>query len=87
MRTKCEQVQKNRTNVVFSLSIDATKVPKSLNINLARKCIMGGSYPNHMISTQYLGKDCVRKILDNNYDDKKQVIELASKVKIAVISF
>ena len=87
IRTKCEQVQQNKTNVIFSLSVDAIKVLKSLNVNLDRKCIIGRSYPNHMISTQYLGKDCARKILDNNCDDNEQVIELASEVKIVVIFF
>ena len=44
---------------------------------------MGGSFPNHIISTQHLGKECIDKILDN----KDEPIDLASEVKIAVISF
>lgn len=87
IRTKCERVSKINIDLIFSISIDAAKVPQSLNINAARKCVMGGSCPNHMISTQHLGKDCIRKILDNASDDKHQAIELASEVKIAVISF
>ena len=89
LRTKCEQVKQKDSVLVFSISIDATKVPRSLNINTTRKCIMGGAYPNHIISTQHLGKDCIRKILDNKdeSDSTKDAIELASEIKIAVISF
>ena len=71
------------------MSIDATKVPRSLNINTSRKCIMGGSYPNQMISTEHLGKEFVKDTLDNKdkTDRTKDAIELASEVKIAVIAF
>ena len=34
--------------ITFSVAIDGTKVPKSLNINAAHKCIMGGVHPNHL---------------------------------------
>ena len=89
IRTKCEQLRQKDLILAYALSIDATKSAKSLNINTTRKCIMGGAFPNHMISTQHLGKDCIRKILDNKYDenDKKDPIELATEIKIAVISF
>ena len=50
---------------------------------------MGGSYPNHMISTEHLGKDCVNQILENKdkIDSTKDAIELASEIKIAVVAF
>ena len=50
---------------------------------------MRGAFPNHMISTQHLGKECMQKILGNKFDedDKKEAIELASEIKIAVVSF
>ena len=89
LRTKCEQVKQKNQVLVLSISIDATKVPRSLNINTTRKCIMGGSYPNHMISTEHLGKDCINKILENKdkTDSNKEAIELASEIKIAVVAF
>ena len=89
LRTKCEQVKQNEKVLVLSILIDATKVPKSLNINTTRKCIMGGAYPNHIISTQHLGKECIRKILDNKdeSDPSKEAIECALEIKIAVVSF
>lgn len=50
---------------------------------------MGGAFPNHIISTQHLGKECIKKILDNKdeTDPTKNAIELASEIKIAVVSF
>ena len=50
---------------------------------------MGGPYPNHMISTEHLGKDCVNQILENKdkIDSTKDAIELASEIKIAVVAF
>ena len=50
---------------------------------------MGGSYPNHMMTTEHLGKDCVNQILENKdkIDSTKDAIELASEIKIAVVAF
>jgi hypothetical protein len=50
---------------------------------------MGGAYPNHMISTEHLGKECIMQILENKdkTDSTKDAIELASEIKIAVVSF
>lgn len=45
---------KSDGRLTFYVAIDATKVPKSLNINAARKYIMGGAFPQHMIATQHL---------------------------------
>ena len=89
IRTKIVQVKQKNKHLVFSISIDATKVPPSLNINTTRKCIMGGSFPNHMISTQNLGRECIKKILDNKdeKDINKNIIDLAKEIKIAVVSF
>ena len=79
----------NTLTLVHSTSIGATKVPKSLNISATRKCIMGGAFLNHMISTQHLGKEYVKKILENKDESSsnKDTIELASEIKIAITSF
>ena len=44
---------------------------------------MGGAFLNHVMFMQYLGKECVKKALDNADD----TIELASEIKIAVVLF
>ena len=79
IRTKCEQVSQKDNILVFSMSIDATKCPKSLNTNTTRKCVMGGDFPNHMMSTQHLGKECMQKFFENKCaeDDNKEAIELS----------
>ena len=76
IRTKCEQVSQKDNVLVFSMSIDATKCPKSLNANTTRKFVMGGAFPNRVTSTQHLGKECMQKILENKCaeDDNKEAI-------------
>ena len=51
--------------------------------------MIGGAYPNHLMSTQDLGKECTRKTLDNKdeLDSIKDTIELVSKIKIVAMSF
>ena len=59
-----ERKSDNDSNeVTFSIAIDATKVPMSLNINTARKCIMVGAFPHHMIATHHLDKNEITKLL------------------------
>ena len=56
IETKCKQLRKKNNIQIISIGIDATKYPKSLNLNMTRKCSIGGAFPNHIILTQYLGK-------------------------------
>ena len=60
----------------FSIGIDGTKVTQSLNINNAQKCIMGGTYQNHMINSINLGKEYVNKIIENK---EKPIVFSGSK--------
>ena len=89
VRKRCEELMKPNIHLVFSLAIDATKVPKSLNINATRKCVMGASHPNHLMFTEHLSKEELQKVLDNKdkEDPKKDMLELASEVKIGTICF
>ena len=50
-----------------------------MNTNNAHKCTIGGTYPDHIINTVNLGKECVNKILEN----KEKPIALAQEVKMA----
>ena len=46
----------NNESIVFSTAIDGTKVHHNLSVSSAYKCTMGGTYPNHMMSTVNPGK-------------------------------
>ena len=89
IETKCKQLRKKNNIQIISIGIDATKYPKSLNLNMTRKCSIGGVFPNHIILTQYLGKQCMQIILNNKYGKtiKQEKIELALEVKNSVILF
>ena len=67
--------------LAFSLSVDGTKYPKSININTAYKCIMGQAHPNHLINTANLSKREINTILNTKYGD------LALEIKIVTICF
>ena len=41
----------------FSVSIDASKVSKTLALSTAPKAIVGGFHPNHAVSIEGLDKD------------------------------
>ena len=54
-----------------------------------RKCLIEGAFLNHIACAQHLGKECMKKALDDR-DKKnkaKEATELASEIKIAVIAF
>ena len=71
----------NNESIIFSIAIDGTKVPQNLSVSSTHKCMMGGTYPNHMMNTVNLGKECIFKILEN----KKEKIDLAQEVKVATM--
>ena len=73
--------------LTFSVAMDGSKVPNSININTAHKCIMGGVYPYHLIYTTHLSKEEIMKILYNKPDKGNREMELASEVKVATICF
>lgn len=79
---------KEKKGMTFSVAIDATKVPASLNINTARKCIMGGAFPQHVIAAQNLGKEEINVVLKNDKDkNNNRPIAHAQEVKIACTCF
>ena len=69
-----------KTNVlVFSIAVDATKVPRSLIIYTSRKFIIGGDFLHHATPTHHLGNQYMQRILENKHTeaDRKEAIELA----------
>ncbi len=50
----------------FSLAIDATKVAPVIDVSTSHKAIMGGAFPNHMISTIDLDRNEIKAILDQS---------------------
>lgn len=66
--------------VVFSLAIDATKVPECFQISAAHGYIFGGSYLRHMIEIPATD-DEVKKILND------ESIPKAEEIKACVVSF
>ena len=88
IKTMIEAIMtESNERITFSVAIDSTKVPKSLNINTAHKCIMGRVYPNHLIYTTHLNKDEIIKILNNVKENESHPIDLVSEVKVAIICF
>jgi hypothetical protein len=45
--------------VIFSLSYDATKTPKVLNLSSTHNAILGGAYPDHYIPIDNMDGDTV----------------------------
>jgi hypothetical protein len=54
--------------VTFGISIDATKVAKSLEVSSGFQAITGGNYPKHFIDIKGMIKDQVMMILDGKDD-------------------
>jgi len=71
--------------VTFSLAIDATKVAKVCEISSAYQALVGGGYPNHNVNIAGMDSDDVKSIL--NGTSKSTKIDLATEVKVAVMSF
>ena len=67
-------------NVVFSVSIEVTRVTKYLQLSNSYKSVMGGAHPNHFLSLEGKTKVEVLSIIEND----KMVME--EDIKIAVIS-
>ena len=64
-------------SITFSIAIDATKVPRSMNISTAHKCMMGRCYPNHLIDARNLSKEEIDVIVNEKHED------LAAEIKVA----
>ena len=88
IKTMIESIMtESKETITFSIAIDGTKVPKSLNINTAHECIMGCVYPNHPTCTTHLNKEEINKILNNKEEKELKQIDLASEVKVATTCF
>ena len=72
--------------VTFGISIDATKVDKSLELSFGFQAIIGGEYPKHFIDIKGMSKHQVTKILDGK-DDVMYKIAQASEIKVALLTF
>ena len=72
--------------VSFGISIDATKVSKSLEVSSGLQAIIGGEYLKHFIGIKGKSKDQVKNILDGKDDDMCK-ISLASEIKVALLTF
>ena len=76
-----EQMKVVNQRLKFCIGIDGTKVPPSLIMNNAHKCMTGGTYPNHVINAINLGKECVHKIIES----KEKPIALNQELKVAIM--
>ena len=50
--------------ILFSLAIDATKVPQLLEMSQRYKSIIGGEYPHHMINIESKTKAEIKVLLE-----------------------
>ena len=65
---------------IFSFAIDATRVPKCLQVSTAHGYILGAAYPDHLIPIPKKEDDIAKILLDEN---KRK----AEEIKVCVISF
>ncbi len=72
--------------ISYSVSLDATKSPKVLEVSSAHRAIMGGCYPNHKLSTVDLTADAINAILEQKKGCKVEVSK-ASEIKVAMMTF
>ena len=73
---------KNVKKPVFSVAIDATKVPELISVSARYKALVGRSAPNHFINIRDgTTADELQKLIESNKKD------LASEVKVAVVTF
>lgn len=79
MKQMIDGVSCKGQTVTFSIAIDGTKAPRSMNINAAHKCIMGRCYPHHIIDTTNLSKEEINEIMNARHED------LAAEIKVATI--
>ena len=54
----------DKTPVIFSLVIDATKVAKLCKVSSTYKAIIGGAHPNHKVDVHGLSKDDINAIIN-----------------------
>ena len=75
----------DKTPVVFSLTIDATKVAKVCEVSSTYKSIIGGAHPNHKVDVHGLSKDYINAILDGT--SKSMKLEEINEVKVQSCHF
>ena len=78
--------QVNGQSQAVYLAIDSTKYSQVINISNAFREIVGGVYPNHMLSTSYMTKDETKDILDKKESLPIKVIT-ASEIKVVCMDF
>ena len=73
-----------QTALNFSLSIDATKAEKVLEVSASHKVIIGGTLPNHVFDISNLPKDEFNTIITGTSALVKT--NKAKEVKVEVMS-
>jgi hypothetical protein len=68
-------------NPVFSLSIDATKLPEAKQLSLAHKAVFGGAYPNHFISVEDKTAEHLKGLIEDNESPRR-----AQEIKVVVVA-
>ena len=69
-------------NVTMALGFDGTKTPATLSLSTRHKAIIGGAYPDQVISVDGKDEDWVRAKLDPDSD-----IVRADELKVYIVSF
>lgn len=78
--------QLDNCRISYSLAIDATKVSEVIDISSSHRAIMGGAYPDHMVSTLDKDKDTIHKIVKQEPGCSVKLVK-ATEVKVAFIVF
>ena len=87
IRSEIEIRQLDNCRISYSLAIDATKVSEVINISSShRVIIMGGAYPDHMVSTLDKDKDTIHKIVKQEPGCSVKLVK-ATEVKVAFVVF
>ena len=71
--------------IAFSVGIDATKVVSCWQFSTTHCALVGGAYPNHMVSLEGMGKEDIEKLIKQHKDGEHG--PLAEEVKVAVLTF
>ncbi|KAL3789339.1 hypothetical protein HJC23_006493 [Cyclotella cryptica] len=71
--------------IAFSVGIDATKLVQCWQFSTTHCALVGGCYPNHMVSLEGKGKEEIEKLIQEHREGKHG--PLAEEVKVAVLTF
>ena len=86
METEVKKRQVNNVKITWGYTIAATKSAEVLEVCTAYLSIMGGGYPNYLISTKGKSAKDIKSIIDQNINAPIKVNK-AIEIKVAVMVF